>query len=119
MRILVVDDEAAVRESLERSLRFEGSKIGLRRSLGATRGHVRVQFLAEALLLAILGGVGGVLVGAVVTAGYATGRGWRIVVPASAVAAGIGAALLVGAAAGLYPAVRAARLPPTEALRSV
>jgi putative ABC transport system permease protein len=95
------------------------SEIGLRRSLRATRGHVRVQFLTEALLLAVFGGLGGVLLGAAVTAGYAAGRGWRIVIPTSAVAAGIGAALLIGAAAGRYPAVRAAHLAPTEALRSV
>ena len=73
----------------------------------------------ESLLLAALGGIGGVVIGAAVTAGYAAGRGWQIVVPASAVAAGIGAALLIGTAAGLYPAVRAARMAPTDALRSV
>ena len=95
------------------------SEIGLRRALGATKAHIRTQFLAESLLLAAAGGVGGVAIGAAVTAGYAAGRGWQIVVPASAVAAGIGAALLIGAAAGLYPAVRAARLAPTDALRSV
>jgi len=95
------------------------SEIGLRRALGATKAHIRTQFLAESLLLAAAGGVGGVAIGAAVTAGYAAGRGWQIVVPASAVAAGIGAALLIGAAAGLYPAVRAARMAPTDALRSV
>ncbi len=95
------------------------SEIGLRRSLGATKGHVRVQFLTEALLLAVLGGLGGVLIGAAVTAGYAASRDWQIVIPASAVGTGIGAALLIGAVAGLYPAVRAARLAPTEALRTV
>jgi putative ABC transport system permease protein len=95
------------------------SEIGLRRALGATKRHVRTQFLTESLLLATLGGIGGVAIGAAVTAAYATSRDWQVVIPASSVAAGLGAALLIGAVAGVYPAVRAARLAPTEALRSV
>lgn len=92
------------------------SEIGLRRSLGATRGQIRTQFLAEALLLSALGGVGGVLLGIGVTTGYATYKGWAAVVPVWAMAGGIGATLAIGGLAGFYPAVRAARLPPTEAL---
>jgi putative ABC transport system permease protein len=93
------------------------SEIGLRRALGATRGHVRAQFLVESLLLAAVGGLVGVLVGSVVTGAYASARGWTTVVPPEALAGGLGAALAIGAAAGLYPAGRAARLSPTEALR--
>jgi putative ABC transport system permease protein len=92
-------------------------EIGLRRALGATRAHVRRQFLTEAILLAGAGGVVGVGLGAAVTAIYASTKHWKIVVPPIALGGGVVAALLIGAIAGLYPAARAARLPPTEALR--
>ena len=92
------------------------AEIGLRRSLGATRGQIRTQFVTESLLLSLLGGVGGVLGGLAVTALYAMTRTWPTVVPAWALIGGVGATVLIGAIAGLYPAIRAARLAPTEAL---
>ncbi|MFC5748579.1 ABC transporter permease [Actinomadura rugatobispora] len=92
------------------------AEIGLRRSLGATRGQIRLQFLTESQLLAALGGVGGVGLGIAVTAVYAVSQDWPTVVPAWAMAGGIVATLAIGAVAGLYPAIRAARLSPTEAL---
>jgi putative ABC transport system permease protein len=95
------------------------SEIGLRRALGATRGQIRTQFLAEAILLALGGGAAGVGLGALATAVYATTKGWAIVIPASAWGGGFGAALLIGAVAGLLPAIRAARLSPADALRTV
>jgi putative ABC transport system permease protein len=94
------------------------SEVGLRRALGARRRHIAAQFFAEALLLSALGGLAGAGLGSLVTGGYAAGQGWRIVVPASAVVGGVAAALVIGAVAGLYPALRATRLSPTEALRS-
>lgn len=93
------------------------SEIGLRRALGATRAHVRRQFLTEAVLLAATGGVAGVGLGAGVTAAYASAKHWTVVVPPIALAGGVIAAIVIGAVAGLYPAARAARLAPTEALR--
>jgi putative ABC transport system permease protein len=92
------------------------SEIGLRRSLGATRGQIRTQFLAESLLLSALGGLGGVLLGIGVTTGYAMTQTWPTTVPAWAMIGGVGATLVIGGLAGLYPAIRAARLSPTEAL---
>ena len=95
------------------------SEIGLRRALGATRGHIRIQFLAEAILLSLLGGTVGVGLGVLSTAIYAATKGWAIVVPPLAWGGGFGAALLIGAVAGLLPALRAARMSPTEALWTV
>jgi putative ABC transport system permease protein len=95
------------------------SEIGLRRALGATKGHVRLQFLTESLLLAGLGGAGGVVLGTLITVAYASNRGWDTATPWYVPIGGIAAAVAIGAGAGLYPAMRAARLAPTEALRSV
>ena len=94
------------------------AEIGLRRALGATRRHIAGQFFGEALLLAAMGGVGGVAFGVTATAVYANIKGWATLVPPVAVIGGIAAALLIGGIAGLYPATRAARLSPTEALRT-
>ena len=94
------------------------SEIGLRRALGATKRHVASQFLGEALLLSGIGGVGGVLLGVVVTTGYAAIKGWDALIPPIAIGGGIAAALVIGAIAGLYPAIRAARMSPTDALRT-
>jgi putative ABC transport system permease protein len=95
------------------------SEIGLRRALGATRHHIAEQFLTEALLLSLLGGLAGTLLGVAATAVYAVTQHWHVLIPPLALYGGPGAALAIGAIAGLYPAMRAARLSPTEALRTV
>ena len=94
------------------------SEIGLRRALGATKGQIRTQFLTESILLAVIGGVVGVLAGIVATAIYAGSKDWAVVIPAEAWSGGIASAILIGAFAGLLPAVRASRMPPTVALRT-
>jgi putative ABC transport system permease protein len=95
------------------------SEIGLRRALGATKGHIRIQFLAEAILLALIGGAVGVGLGVLSTTVYASTKGWTVVVPTVAWTGGLGSAVLIGAVAGLLPALRAARMSPTEALWTV
>jgi putative ABC transport system permease protein len=91
-------------------------EIGLRRALGATKGQIRIQFLSEAIMLTTVGGAAGVVLGAISTAVYAHIKGWAIVIPLEAWGGGLGAALLIGALAGLLPAIRASRLSPTQAL---
>jgi putative ABC transport system permease protein len=95
------------------------SEIGLRRALGATRGQIRTQFLSEAILLALAGGATGVTAGAIATTAYARGHGETAVIPPQAWAGGLAAALIIGALAGLLPAIRAARLSPTQALWTI
>jgi putative ABC transport system permease protein len=95
------------------------SEIGLRRALGATKGHIRIQFLTEAMLLALLGGAAGVGLGAAATAVYAHLQHWAVVIPPLAWAGGLASALAIGAIAGLLPALRAARMSPTRALWSM
>lgn len=93
-------------------------EIGLRRALGATRAHIRRQFLAEALLLSALGGLLGSILGVVVVWIFAALNGWTFAVPPALFAAAIGSTIGIGAIAGIYPAARAARTPPTAALSS-
>ncbi|MFE2441343.1 ABC transporter permease [Streptomyces melanosporofaciens] len=91
-------------------------EIGLRRALGATRGQIRTQFLTESVMLSALGGISGAALGAGASAGYAISQNWQVVVPPWALAVGVGATMAIGALAGLWPAVRAARLAPRAAL---
>ena len=93
------------------------NEIGVRRAIGATRRHIAAQFVVESAALATIGGAAGVGIGTLVTVGYARRQDWTIDVPLEGLALGVVAALVIGAVAGLYPAVRAARLDPAEAVR--
>jgi putative ABC transport system permease protein len=93
-------------------------EIGLRRALGATRGHITTQFLTESAVLAALGGIAGLAFGALATWIYAQTKNQPFVIPTWALIAAPAAGFAIGALAGLYPAIKAARLSPTEALRT-
>lgn len=93
-------------------------EIGVRRALGATARHVRLQFLLESVLLAGIGGMVGTVLGAAITVAYALRGELPVAVPLDGLAASVGAALAIGAVAGLYPAIRAARIPPAQAVRA-
>ena len=93
------------------------TEIGLRRALGATRRHIAIQFTAEALIISALGGAAGILAGILITAGYAHTRHWSATIPPALIPGALAAALTFGLIAGLYPATRAARLSPSDALR--
>jgi len=94
-------------------------EIGLRRSLGARPRHIAVQFLTEAAVLAAIGGVAGLLLGVCAAAALAFASAQPLVVPVEIAMASPVVAILVGALAGISPALRAARLSPTLALRAV
>lgn len=94
------------------------AEIGLRRAIGATKRHIAIQFLGEALLLSIIGGLAGVALGYGITVAWSAYREWEVLVPQIAILGGLGAALVIGSLAGFYPAIRASRMSPTEALRS-
>lgn len=95
------------------------AEVGVRRALGARRRNIRDQFLVESLLLSFLGGVAGVVIGLAVTITFAVGQGWPVAIPLWAVGGGLAATVVIGGVSGLYPAARAARIPPTSALAAV
>jgi putative ABC transport system permease protein len=92
-------------------------EIGIRKAIGATRGSVQLQFLIEAIVLSCLGGALGIGLAMLSSDVLGERFGWTMVVPPDAVVLSFGFAALIGIIFGFYPAVRASRLDPIEALR--
>ncbi|HZS45661.1 MAG TPA: ABC transporter permease [Blastocatellia bacterium] len=92
-------------------------EIGVRRAIGARRRDIWVQFLIEALTISFLGGLTGILFGFIVSRTVALYAEWSTVVTGASIAMSFGVAASVGLIFGIYPAVRASRLNPVEALR--
>ncbi len=95
------------------------AEVGVRRALGARRRNIREQFLVESLLLSLLGGVAGVMIGVALTVAIAVAQGWPVAIPLWAVCGGLAATIVIGGVSGLYPASRAAKIPPSSALAAV
>ena len=93
-------------------------EIGVRRAVGARRADIRFQFLVTAFSLALIGGLLGVAIGLAISRGVAAYADWPTVVTTWSIALSLGVSIAVGVASGLYPAVRAARLDPIEALHA-
>src|ERR1044071_315285 len=92
-------------------------EIGIRRTVGATRRDIATQFLVEALLMTVGGGLVGILVGAAVSVGITAYAGWSTRVSPVAVALAFGVSFTVGVVFGSYPATKAAQLEPIDAVR--
>jgi putative ABC transport system permease protein len=92
-------------------------EIGIRRTVGATRNHVAAQFLTESLLMTVTGGAIGIVLGAIVSSGITMYAGWRTYISPLAVLLAVSVSIAVGLGFGIYPALRAARLEPVDAVR--
>lgn len=100
------------------SVKERTAEIGIRRALGATQKDILIQFLSEAMTLTGLGGIIGIAIGLILAFAFQLIVSFPAVVPIWAIAAGLMASVLVGLIAGIYPAVRAAKLDPVEAMRT-
>jgi putative ABC transport system permease protein len=92
-------------------------EIGVRRAMGARRIDIRNQFVIEAFAITLTGGLLGIAMGLAIAKGVAAYAGWKTIVTAWSIVLSVGVSAGVGLVFGSYPAVRAARLDPVEALR--
>ena len=92
-------------------------EIGLRMAVGARRHDIQIQFLIEAVVLSLIGGLVGILLGLALSGMVANIAGWPTVVPLTAIFLAFGFSAAIGVGFGFFPALRAARLDPIEALR--